>query len=123
MVATIDPTTGRAAVVSIPRDMSGIPLAGGGNSGSTRVNSIYYLRYRDPALPHAAVDRKGLKKFSRDIGTLLGTEIDYWALTRFAHVRQPHQHARWRTPGHRGGGAGLVLPPRRITWHLVPGPG
>lgn len=84
MVATIDPTTGRAAVVSIPRDMSGIPLAGGGNSGSTRVNSIYYLRYRDPALPHAAIDRKGLKRFSRDIGTLLGTEIDYWALTRFA---------------------------------------
>jgi len=84
MVATIDPVTGMAAVVSIPRDMSGIPLAGGGNSGSTRVNSIYYLRYRDPSLPHAGLDQKGLKRFSRDIGTLLGTEIDYWALTRFA---------------------------------------
>ena len=83
MVATIDPTTGEAALVSIPRDMSGIPLAGGGNSGSMRVNSIYYLRDRDPALPHAALDRDGLKAFSRDIGTLLGTEIDYWALTRF----------------------------------------
>jgi anionic cell wall polymer biosynthesis LytR-Cps2A-Psr (LCP) family protein len=84
MVATIDPVSGRAAVLSIPRDMSGIPLAGGGNSGSTRVNSIYYLRYRDPTLPHAAIDRKALKKFSKDIGTFLGTEIDYWALTRFA---------------------------------------
>jgi anionic cell wall polymer biosynthesis LytR-Cps2A-Psr (LCP) family protein len=83
MVATIDPTTGDAAVVSIPRDMSGIPLAGGGNSGGTRVNAIYYLRYRDPSLPHPALDRDGLKKFSRDIATLLGTEIDYWALTRF----------------------------------------
>jgi anionic cell wall polymer biosynthesis LytR-Cps2A-Psr (LCP) family protein len=83
MVATIDPTTGQAALVSIPRDMSGIPLAGGGDSGSMRVNSLYYLRDRDPALPHAALDRDGLKAFSRDIGTLLGTEIDYWALTRF----------------------------------------
>ncbi len=53
MVATIDPVTGEAAVVSIPRDMSGIPLAGGGNSGGMRVNSIYYIRYRDPSLRHA----------------------------------------------------------------------
>jgi anionic cell wall polymer biosynthesis LytR-Cps2A-Psr (LCP) family protein len=83
MVATIDPTTGEAALVSIPRDMSGIPLADGSNSGGTRVNSIYYLRYRDATLSHAALDRDGLKKFSRDIGALLGTEIDYWALTRF----------------------------------------
>jgi anionic cell wall polymer biosynthesis LytR-Cps2A-Psr (LCP) family protein len=83
MVATIDPTTGEASVVSVPRDMSGIPLADGGDSGSTRVNAIYYLRYRDPTLPHEAIDRDGLKKFSQDVGALLGTEIDYWALTRF----------------------------------------
>jgi anionic cell wall polymer biosynthesis LytR-Cps2A-Psr (LCP) family protein len=84
MVATIDPTNGNAAVVSIPRDMAGIPLAGGGNSGGMRVNSIYFLRYRDPSLPHAAVDRKAMKKFSADVAAFLGTEIDYWALTRFA---------------------------------------
>ncbi len=83
MVATIDPRTGEAAVVSIPRDMSGIPLHDGGTSGGTRVNSIYYLRYRDANLPHPALDRGGLKQFSKDIGALLGTEIDYWALTRF----------------------------------------
>jgi anionic cell wall polymer biosynthesis LytR-Cps2A-Psr (LCP) family protein len=83
MVATIDPTTGQAALVSIPRDMSGIPLHDGGTSGGTRVNSIYYLRYRDASLPHPALDRGGLKQFSQDIGALLGTEIDYWALTRF----------------------------------------
>jgi len=83
MVATIDPLTGQAAVVSIPRDMGGIPFAGGGSSGGMRVNSIYYIRYRDAALPHARIDRKAMKRFSRDIGALLGTEIDYWALTRF----------------------------------------
>jgi anionic cell wall polymer biosynthesis LytR-Cps2A-Psr (LCP) family protein len=84
MVASIDPTTGQAAVVSIPRDMSGIPFAGGGASGGMRVNSIYYIRYRDGALPHEGVDEAGLKRFSQDIGALLGTEIDYWAMTRFA---------------------------------------
>lgn len=84
MVATIDPKTGKAAVVSIPRDMAGIPLAGGGNSGSMRVNSIYYLRYRDSSLGHKAIDRKAMKRFSKDIATFLGTEIDYWAMTRFA---------------------------------------
>ena len=84
MVATIDPKTGTAAVVSIPRDMAGIPLADGSNSGGMRVNSIYYLRYRDPSLGHGAIDRKAVKKFSKDIARFLGTEIDYWALTRFA---------------------------------------
>jgi anionic cell wall polymer biosynthesis LytR-Cps2A-Psr (LCP) family protein len=83
MVATIDSITGKAAVVSIPRDVSGIPLAGGGNSGAMKVNSIYYIRYRKSSLRHAAIDRKGLTRFSKDIGTFLGTEIDYWALTRF----------------------------------------
>jgi len=83
MVATIDPATGRSAIVSIPRDMGGIPFAGGGSSGGMRVNSIYYIRYRDNSLPHEAVDRQALKRFSKDIGKLLGTQIDYWALTRF----------------------------------------
>ncbi len=84
MVATIDPLTGKGAIVSIPRDMAGIPLAGGGNSGSMRVNSIYYLRYRKPGLKHAAIDRKGIDRFRKDIEAFLGTEIDYWAMTRFA---------------------------------------
>ena len=84
MVATIDPTTGKAAILSIPRDMSGIPLAGGSNSGGMRVNAIYFIRYRKAGLKHAAIDRKALGKLSKDIGRFLGTEIDYWAFTRFS---------------------------------------
>jgi LCP family protein required for cell wall assembly len=83
MVVTIDPTSGVAAAVSIPRDMSGIPLAGGGNSGSMRVNSIYYIRYRKASLGHSAIDRRALTRFKRDIAAFLGTEIDYWAFVRF----------------------------------------
>jgi anionic cell wall polymer biosynthesis LytR-Cps2A-Psr (LCP) family protein len=83
IVATIDPTTGEAAMVSIPRDMGGIPFAGGGSSGGMLVNSIFFIRYRDASRPHALIDRRGVKRFSRDIGALLGTEIDHWALVRF----------------------------------------
>ena len=84
MVATIDPTNGRSAIVSIPRDMAFIPLAGGGTSGATRVNSIYLLRYKRGKLGHADIDRKALDKLTRDIARFLGTEIDHWAFTRFA---------------------------------------
>jgi len=84
MVATIDPTNGRAAIVSIPRDMAFIPLAGGGTSGATRVNSIYLLRYKRRSLEHKDVDRKALDKLTRDIARFLGTEIDHWAFTRFS---------------------------------------
>jgi anionic cell wall polymer biosynthesis LytR-Cps2A-Psr (LCP) family protein len=49
-----------------------------------RVNSIYFIRYRDPSLAHPRIDRQGVKRFSKDVGALLGTEIDYWALTRFS---------------------------------------
>jgi anionic cell wall polymer biosynthesis LytR-Cps2A-Psr (LCP) family protein len=83
LVATIDPTTGVAAVASIPRDMERIPKAHGGTSGTTRVNSIYFLDYRDPELPHRRVDPQALTRLGRDIGAFLGTEIDYWAFVRF----------------------------------------
>ena len=112
MVATIDPLTGTAAVVSIPRDMGGIPFAGGGSSGGMRVNSIYFIRYRDPSLPHAALDRAGLKRFSGDIGALLGTEIDYWALTRFATFANLIDALGGVRAGRRRGGARHLLPPR-----------
>jgi anionic cell wall polymer biosynthesis LytR-Cps2A-Psr (LCP) family protein len=83
MVATIDPTTGLAAVVSIPRDMERIPLDNGGTSGTTRVNSIYFIQYRDPSLGHRRIDRAALGHLTRDIARFLGTEIDYWAFMRF----------------------------------------
>ena len=83
MVATIDPTTGLAALVSIPRDVERIPLDNGGTSGTTRVNSIYYINYRDPTLGHRRIDRGGLSRLTRDIARFLGAEIDYWAFLRF----------------------------------------
>ena len=83
MVATIDPTTGLAAVASIPRDMERIPKARGGTSGSTRVNSIYYIDYRDPKLKHPRVDPSALTRLTRDIAAFLDTEIDHWAFIRF----------------------------------------
>ena len=120
MVATIDPLTGKAAVVSIPRDMAGIPFAGGGSSGGMRVNSIYFIRYRDPSLPHAALDRAGLKRFSEDIGALLGHGDRLLGADPLRDLRAPHQRARRRrldvdeevldTSYHHGSSRGRVVP-------------
>lgn len=122
MVATIDPQTGQAALVSIPRDMAGIPFAGGGSSGAMRVNSIYYIRYRDSSLGHRKIDRKGLNRFSKDIGAFLGTEVDYWAMTRFATfaslvnslggVRVDIEEAVLDSSYHHGASRGVWFPAR-----------
>jgi anionic cell wall polymer biosynthesis LytR-Cps2A-Psr (LCP) family protein len=63
--------------------MEAIPLDNGGTSGATRVNSIYYINYRDGSLRHRQIDRAGLTHLTRDIAAFLGTEIDYWAFVRF----------------------------------------
>ena len=85
IVMSIDPATRKVTAISVPRDTVFFPQAhsnGGGDSGTTRVNSLYEL-YRDPGLPHDKVDRKAMRAFERDIETALKVEIDYWGLTRF----------------------------------------
>ena len=123
MVATIDPTTGVAAVVSIPRDMERIPLANGGTSGTTRVNSIYYINHRDPSLRHGQVDRAGLSRLTRDISAFLGTEIDYWAFLRFGDfagvinklggIRVDIEEAVLDSSFHHGSSRGVWFPSRK----------
>jgi polyisoprenyl-teichoic acid--peptidoglycan teichoic acid transferase len=90
LVMTVDPRTGRAGAVGIPRDMVRVPRArsnGGGDSGGVRINSLYFI-YRDASLPHGAVDRRALARFTADVATLLGTEIDAWAMARFGGFAQ-----------------------------------
>lgn len=82
LVVTIDPQTGRMATASIPRDTVYFPRASAGTSGQLRVNGLYEV-YRSTSLAHDKVDPKALKRFSRDIGAALKTEIDYYALIRF----------------------------------------
>ena len=84
LVMSIDPTNGRVAAASIPRDVVFFPLHGGGTSGTDRVNTIYYLKYRhNSGHTHKFVDTAALNNFTKDVSLALGVEIDYWAMVRF----------------------------------------
>ena len=86
LLMSIDPTTGRVAAASVPRDTDFFPRArsnGGGSSGIERVDSMYYF-YRKSDLPHGAVDGAALARFTKDVSAALGVEIDGFAMIRFS---------------------------------------
>jgi anionic cell wall polymer biosynthesis LytR-Cps2A-Psr (LCP) family protein len=72
---------GRVAMAAIPRDTVRIPLAGGGTSGSRRVNALY-IGYKRSSVGRAGVDCSALDHVRRDIARALGTSIPYYALIR-----------------------------------------
>ena len=74
LVATLDPETGRGAMVSIPRDLYGVPL-GDGRVYDAKLNSL---------MSAATSDRQtfplgGAATLKAAIGELLGTKIHYFA--------------------------------------------
>jgi anionic cell wall polymer biosynthesis LytR-Cps2A-Psr (LCP) family protein len=77
---------GRVAMVAIPRDTVQVPLAGGGTSGSRRVNSLY-IGYKRSGGTHG-VDCNALDRVRRDIAKALGTEIPYYAMIRMDQFQQ-----------------------------------
>jgi len=74
-------SNGRIAMASIPRDMVYFPKAGGGTSGTNRVNTMYYTYKRNKGNLDG-VDCGALKKFTKDVAAALKTEIDYYAMVR-----------------------------------------
>lgn len=85
LVMSIDPITKRVAAASLPRDIVYFPRApknGGGTSGRSRINTMYY-GYRRSGLKHVAVDRKALVALKRDVAFTLDTEIDGYVMIRF----------------------------------------
>ena len=78
MVVSVDPTTGKAAGVSIPRDTSGFPV-GDGTIYGAKVNALYeHLQ--------SQTGNGGLA-LSRAVGKALGVEIDGYILIGFAGVK------------------------------------
>ncbi len=72
---------GRVAMAAIPRDTVQVPLASGGTSGSSRVNTLYQ-RYKRSSVGRRGVDCRALDKVRRDIAKALATEIPYYAFIR-----------------------------------------
>ena len=77
IVATIDPTRGKVAMVSLPRDTINVPIAPGVTYPG-RINSLFWEYERE-----TGKTKKALRKFKDALAYAFGTEIDYYALVHF----------------------------------------
>ncbi len=77
IVASIDPRSGKVAMVSLPRDTVNVPIAPGQVYGG-RINSLFGEYERASGKPKAA-----LKKVKRDLSYAFGVEIDYYTMVEF----------------------------------------
>jgi LCP family protein required for cell wall assembly len=77
IVVTIDPGTGRVAMVSLPRDTVNVPIAPG-KAYQGRINSLFWEYERSTGKAKTA-----LKKTKNALAYAFDTEIDYYALVEF----------------------------------------
>lgn len=83
LVATLDPQTREAAMVSVPRDLYGVPL-GDGRTWNAKLNSLMARAGSDPTnFPEG-----GPAALKTAIGELLGTRIHYVAAIDIEGMRQ-----------------------------------
>jgi polyisoprenyl-teichoic acid--peptidoglycan teichoic acid transferase len=83
LVATLEPEGGDAAMVSVPRDLYGVPL-GDGRVFNAKLNSLMSVATDDPA----GFPRGGLGTLKAAIGELLGTPIHYVAAIDIEGMRE-----------------------------------
>ncbi len=77
IVATIDPTTGKVAMVSLPRDTVNVPIAPG-KAYAGRINSLLWEYERS-----TGKTKEALKKVKAALAYAFDTEIDYYAMVDF----------------------------------------
>ena len=83
LVATVDPDTGRAAMVSIPRDLYGVPL-GDGRDYNAKLNSLLSTAEAD----RATYPLGGPATLKAAISELLDTRIHYFAAIDMEGLRE-----------------------------------
>jgi LCP family protein required for cell wall assembly len=83
MLVTINPTTGRVAMASVPRDMVQVPIGPGRTFGSNfvRINALYLT------LAQGVSKKKGLQRMVNAMEYMAGIEIDRYAMIGFDGVR------------------------------------
>jgi LCP family protein required for cell wall assembly len=83
MFVTINPTTGRVAMASLPRDMVEVPIGPGRSfgSGAYRINAIYL------DLSRGVSRKKGLQRVVKAMEYMSGIEVDRYAMIGFDGVR------------------------------------
>lgn len=77
IVATIDPTSGKVAMVSLPRDTVGVPIAPGVTYPG-RINALFWEYERK-----LGKTKPALKQVKNELAYAFGTEIDYYAMVEF----------------------------------------
>ena len=103
-------SNGRVAMASIPRDMVYFPKAGGGTSGTNRVNTMYYTYKRNKG----NLDRRGLPGAQEVHQGRRGRAEDRDRLLRdgaHEHVHQPRRSRGLRRGGRAGADRGHLLRP------------
>lgn len=83
LVVSLDPTTGRSAMVSVPRDLYGVRLADG-RVYNDKLNSLLIVANGDPTTFPAG----GVATLKGAIGQLLGVKIHYFAAINLLGFKQ-----------------------------------
>jgi len=83
LVATLDPETGEGAMLSVPRDLYGVPLPDG-RTYDAKLNSLMAVASNDPE----GFPMGGPAALKGAIGELLDTEIHYFAAIDLDGMRQ-----------------------------------
>jgi len=83
LVSTFEPHTGEVAMISVPRDLYGVPL-GDGRVYNAKLNSLMSQASADPA----SYPQGGPATLKAAIGHLFGTQIHYFAAIDIDGMRQ-----------------------------------
>ncbi len=82
---SVDPTTGRLAFISLPRDTSGVPLPRSwgaynalGGKYNNKINTLYYQARANPGLFPGNDKERGYKGLMGALGELYGLDIKYY---------------------------------------------
>jgi LCP family protein required for cell wall assembly len=85
ITVSVDPTTGRLAFISLPRDTSGVPLPRSwgaynalGGKYNNKINTLYYQARANPSLFPGNDKERGYKGLMGALGELYGLDITYY---------------------------------------------
>jgi LCP family protein required for cell wall assembly len=85
IVVSVDPTTGRVAFISLPRDTAGIPLPRSwpaynefGGAYNNKINTLYTVARGRPDLFPGNDRERGFNALMGTLGELYGLDIDYY---------------------------------------------
>ena len=94
IVVSVDPTTGRVAFISLPRDTAGVPLPRNwpaarefGGTYNNKINTLYTVARGRPDLFPGSDSQRGFDALMGALGELYGLDIDYYVAVDLSSFR------------------------------------